>query len=71
MNTLPNPWLVPLLTVPQAAEALGVSRQTVYRAMERGELDTLTIGRKRVRVSDLYRWVGLEVPQRPGPPPTT
>ena len=41
----------------EAAEAMGVSRDTIYRAMERGELRGRKIGRATVILAaDLERW---------------
>ena len=49
-----------LLTVRQVAEVLGVSRQTAYSAIQRGDLPSLTLnGRIRVRRVDLARLVGV------------
>jgi excisionase family DNA binding protein len=36
------------LTVPEAAERLGISRNAAYEAAARGELPTLRIGRRLV-----------------------
>ncbi len=47
-----------LLTVPQAARMLGISRNTLYRLFRRGELRHIHIGRAaRVSVADLRRWL--------------
>ena len=40
------------------ADKLSVSRRTVHRIIERGELRTLKIGRRRlVRLAELRRWL--------------
>jgi excisionase family DNA binding protein len=46
------------LTPEEVADALSVSRHTVYRLIERGEISTVRIGRlRRVRKVDLERWM--------------
>lgn len=35
-----------VMTVPEVAKALGVSRNTIYRAAERNEIPTIRIGKK-------------------------
>ena len=35
-------------TVPEAGEALGLSRESAYRAAKSGEIHTLQIGRRKV-----------------------
>ncbi len=47
-----------LLTVPQAARVLGISRHTLYKLIHKGELRCIHIGRaSRVSVADLRRWL--------------
>ncbi len=47
-----------LLTIPEAAERLGLSRSQVYIIMRRGELPSVRIGRsRRVAARDLERFV--------------
>ena len=41
--------LPPTISVPQAGELLGISPRSAYRAVERGEIPSLRVGR-RVRV---------------------
>jgi excisionase family DNA binding protein len=41
-----------LLTVPEAADHLRISRAMVYRLMERGELDFVKIGTRRLIPGD-------------------
>jgi len=44
------------LTPEEVADALSVSRHTIYRLIERGEIPTVRIGRlRRVRKVDLER----------------
>ena len=67
---LPDPWLTPLLSVEDAGALLFLSRRSAYRAAAAGDLPTVTIaGRRRVRVSDLYRIQRLPLPARPGDGP--
>ncbi len=52
----------PLLSVRQAAELLGVSRASVYKLVERGELPCVRISNAiRVRLLDLERWLAEQV----------
>lgn len=43
LETLP-----PTMTVAEAGELLGISRRSAYRAVERGELPALRLGRRLV-----------------------
>jgi len=46
------------LTPEEVADALSVSRHTIYRLIERGNIPTVRIGRlHRVRKVDLERWI--------------
>lgn len=66
---LPNPWLVPVVTVPIAGELVGVTRATAYRAAAAGDLPTITMnGRLLVPVAGLYHRFGLPIPPRPASP---
>ncbi len=48
----------PLLTIDEAAEALNVSRRTVYGLVHDGKLATVTIGRsRRVRQASVERFI--------------
>ena len=50
-----------LLTVPQAAEALGVSRATVYRLLDAGLLDHVRVlSMRRVRPADITRYLDAQ-----------
>lgn len=49
---------VPLLTVPQAAEQLGVSRELVYQLMRRGELEFV-----QLPLRTGARWSGRRIEQ--------
>jgi excisionase family DNA binding protein len=42
--------LTPLLTRREVAKALGVSVQTVGRIIERGELETVRVGKRFIRI---------------------
>ena len=47
-----------LLTVPQAADRLGVGRSFLYEMIRRGEVQSIRLGRaRRVPVSALERFV--------------
>lgn len=49
------------LTVEQAAEVLGISRRSAYRAVERGDLPTLRLGRRLlVPTARLLAILGVE-----------
>jgi hypothetical protein len=66
---LPNPWLVPVVTVAIAGELVGLTRATAYRAAAVGDLPTITMnGRLLVPVADLYARLGLPIPPRPAAP---
>ncbi len=55
-TTAPSPLL---LTVPQAAAKLGVSRSMFYELLNRGDLQSVSIGRaRRVALAELERYVG-------------
>lgn len=63
---LPDPWLVPFVSVGQAGELLHLSRRSAYRAAAAGEIPTTRVGGVlRVAVADLYRLRRLPVPARP------
>lgn len=48
------------LSIPEAAHVMGMSRSAAYRAVERGELPTVTLsGRLRVPVGALLKLMGL------------
>ncbi len=50
------------------AEKLGLSSRTVWRIIERGELPTLQIGRRRLmRLADVKHWLAGHEVQTPGP----
>ena len=47
-----------LLTVPQVAKALALSRAMVYLLIQRGDLRAIHIGRAvRISISELRQWV--------------
>lgn len=63
---LPNPWTVPIITVPIAGFLLGMNQRQAYVAAARGELPTITLaGRKHVPVAELYAMLSLPLPPRP------
>lgn len=48
----------PLLTIPQVAKVLGVSRPTVYELMYRHGLPRMNIGRSvRIHPASFQRWL--------------
>ena len=54
-----------LLTVPEAAEALGVSRSVVYELMDRGDLRNIKIGRsRRVLVTSLEEFIARRLSEQ-------
>jgi excisionase family DNA binding protein len=60
MMTLPDPHETPTLTVEEAASALGIGRSAAYEAARRGEIPTLSIGRRLlVPTAALYRMLDL------------
>lgn len=51
--------LPPTLTVQQAAQLLGVSKQTVYRALKADEIHSFTVrNRTVVATKPLVEWLG-------------
>jgi len=47
-----------LLTVPQAARVLGISRGLLYKLIRKGEFHAIHLGRAiRISVAELRRWV--------------
>jgi excisionase family DNA binding protein len=51
-----------LLRIDVAAERLAISRATLYRMVQRGELQTVRIGSAvRVPVSALERWLAAQI----------
>lgn len=56
----PRPSIPQLLTLPQAATALGVSRDTVHRLCKRGDLPYVQVGfktAKRISIAALQAWI--------------
>jgi len=53
---MPNERL--LLTIPEAASSIAVSRSTLYRLIDSGQIETLTVrGLKRIRPAALQRFI--------------
>ena len=47
-----------LFTIPECSTSLRVSRSTIYRLIESGDIETITIrGLKRIRPSALQRFI--------------
>ena len=62
----PTTDLPPTLSVASAGKFLGMSTSAAYRAVERGELPTISLsGRKRVPTLLLLRLLGYEVADMP------
>lgn len=60
---LPDPWVVPFVSVAEAGRLLHLSRSAAYRAASAGEIPTVMIsGRLRVAVADLWRVRRLPLP---------
>lgn len=52
-----------VFTIPEAAEYLKVTRQTVHTLINRGDLRRFKVGRcTRIPAADVYALVGQEVP---------
>lgn len=69
VQRLPNPYTVPIVTVEVAGQLLGMTRATAYRAVDRGDLPTITLnGRLHVPVAALYALLLLPVPPPGGRP---
>ena len=48
----------PVLSIPEAGEQLGVSRMTIYRLLQDGQLERLKIGRRAfIRRTELDRFL--------------
>lgn len=60
---IPDPRLVPTISVTQAGSLLGMSASSADRAARRGDLPTIWIGRnRRVPVAEFRRWLGIDPP---------
>ena len=63
---MPNPYLVPTVSIEQAADLLGVGRAAGYKGVKSGDIPSIKIGkRRRVRVADLYAMLCLPLPSAP------
>jgi excisionase family DNA binding protein len=53
------------IPVPEACERIGVSRSKFYELLNRREIESVKVGRRRlVRVADLERWLA-SLPSQP------
>ena len=60
--------LPPVLTVPEAGRVVGLQRSAAYDAAKRGELPTITFGRKMlVPTGRLLAMLGLDQGRGDGP----
>lgn len=51
-----------LVTVPEFAELIGVSRTTAWKMVYDGELRSITIGRsRRIELDEVKRWIAQKV----------
>ncbi len=62
---LPNPWLVPVLTVAEAAPLLRTTPRTLRRLIRQGEFPMVGSSPFRVATTEIYRRSGLPIPKRP------
>lgn len=62
MTVLPNATERPTLSIPEAGEVLGISRDLAYRAAARGDIPTVRLGPKRLRVPTAQLLALLGVP---------
>jgi excisionase family DNA binding protein len=54
----PEPLNIQLLTVPQAAEILGISKSLLYQLVSRGDVKSIRIGRLiRIKTEDLLQFL--------------
>jgi excisionase family DNA binding protein len=54
----PEPLDLQLLTVPQAAEILGISKSLLYQLVSRGDVKSIRIGRLiRIKMEDLLQFL--------------
>lgn len=69
MPTIPSPWIVLVVTVPVAADLLGMSPRATYRAIANGSIPVIRFGGAiRVPVAAIYGLLGLPIPDRPVSP---
>jgi excisionase family DNA binding protein len=57
----------PLLTAPEVAKLLAVSRERVWSMSRRGEIPTVRIGAREVRYrpEDIEQWIARRTSSRP------
>jgi len=61
---VPDPMLKPTISVPRAAEIVGISRRSGYSAVDRGEWPTIRVGGTiRVNTAKFLAKYGLEPTQ--------
>jgi excisionase family DNA binding protein len=56
-----------LVTAEELAELFGMSKQSIYRRVRRGELPVVRTGARQIRfnVGDVERWLGVRTTTRP------
>jgi excisionase family DNA binding protein len=59
MQLAESPEIEPLIGIRDAASVLGLSEDTIYRWVERGELPFIRLGTRQIRfrLSDLESWI--------------
>lgn len=54
-RAVPDPQVEPTITIEEAASVLGISRTSAYAAAQRGEIPTITLGKRKVVPVPLLR----------------
>ena len=66
MNAKPVLFEDPILTVPEVAHYLKMSKSKIYYLVSRKKIPHLKVGRNvRIRVSDLQTWMNLQIEKVP------
>jgi len=65
-----NPLADAVLTIPEVAQHLHISRSKVYQLVQAGDMPSVRFGRSvRVLASDLVDWIEVHKAGRPSPSP--
>lgn len=60
---LPDPHIVPLVSIERAGALVGIGRATAFRAADAGDIPTITVaGTRWVPTADLYRMLRIPLP---------